>query len=121
MPLRENARIADIGLGYVGLPRAIEYRPDIRNTKVFDSVSELQSYSPHVYDPWADGDEVRSEFGLRLVGAPVKGGYDAIIVAVAHDEIQASGSEGVHALGRELHVTDAIGHVLSHNEVDGRL
>ena len=97
--------------------------PDIRNTKVIDIVTELQSYSSQVdvYDPWADSDEVQSEYGFRLVGAPVKGAYDAIIVAVAHDEIKALGSEGVHAFGREPHVTYDIKHVLSKDEVDGRL
>ena len=62
---------------------------DIRNSKVVDIVSELESYgikSIDIYDPYADAAEVRHEYNLETVSEP-KGKYDAIIVAVNHNEI----------------------------------
>lgn len=97
--------------------------PDVRNTKVFDLVRELQGYEADVdvFDPWADPAEVREQYGLDLVSAPAQGSYDAIVIAVAHDEIRKLGSAGVHAFGRDPHVVYDIKHLLSKDEADGRL
>ncbi len=60
---------------------------DIRNSKVADVVRELKSFSctVDVADPYADSEEVKHEYGYELV-TEMKGPYDAIIVAVNHDE-----------------------------------
>lgn len=59
---------------------------DIRNSKVADLVRELMAYSitVHVVDPHASPDEVTRD-GMTLVDAPATD-YDAVIVAVGHDE-----------------------------------
>jgi UDP-N-acetyl-D-galactosamine dehydrogenase len=61
--------------------------PDIRNTRVIDVIEELNSYNINIdiYDPWADSEEVQSEFGLELLES-INKSYHAIILAVAHDE-----------------------------------
>ena len=63
---------------------------DIRNSKVADVVKELQSFSCQVdvVDPHADHDEVKHEYGYELCSV-VAGPYDAVIVAVNHDEYAA--------------------------------
>lgn len=60
---------------------------DIRNSKVVDLVRELMSYSlnVHIVDPHASPNEVAHEFLLPLLDDP-SNNYDAVIVAVAHDE-----------------------------------
>lgn len=60
---------------------------DIRNSKVVDLVKELESFSVHVevMDAHADSDEVYASYGFELIGEPT-GKYDAIIVAVNHDD-----------------------------------
>jgi len=60
---------------------------DIRNSKVADVVKELQSFSCHVdvTDPHADSDQVKHEYGYELA-ADIQGPYDAIIVAVNHNQ-----------------------------------
>lgn len=60
---------------------------DIRNSKVMDVVDELLDFGVlvDVIDPKADADEVNQEYGIVLGKAP-KGIYDAVIVAVNHDE-----------------------------------
>ena len=64
--------------------------PDIRNSKVVDVVTELQSYGTKVdvYDPLADAGEVKDEYNLTLIQQPSKK-YDAIILAVNHKEFEA--------------------------------
>ena len=61
--------------------------PDIRNTRAIDVYEELKSYNVNldVYDPWADSNEVRAEFGFDLIENPNKK-YHAVILTVAHKE-----------------------------------
>jgi UDP-N-acetyl-D-glucosamine/UDP-N-acetyl-D-galactosamine dehydrogenase len=61
--------------------------PDIRNTRAIDVYQELQSYNVNVdvYDPWADSNEVKDEFGFDLVEKPNRK-YHAVILTVAHKE-----------------------------------
>jgi UDP-N-acetyl-D-galactosamine dehydrogenase len=58
---------------------------DIRNSKVADVITELQSFMVNVdcVDPYADPDEVEREYGYRLADE-IRGPYDAVIIAVAH-------------------------------------
>ncbi|MBC7507926.1 MAG: nucleotide sugar dehydrogenase [Ferruginibacter sp.] len=60
---------------------------DIRNSKVADVVKELQSFSlnVHVTDAHASSGELMHEYGFGLT-APIASNYDAIIVAVPHNE-----------------------------------
>jgi UDP-N-acetyl-D-glucosamine/UDP-N-acetyl-D-galactosamine dehydrogenase len=61
--------------------------PDIRNSRVVDVIRELQSFGTHVdiYDPHADDDEVKHEYGLSLVRSLDKK-YDAVVLTVSHKE-----------------------------------
>lgn len=64
--------------------------PDIRNSKVVDVIDELQKYNLNidVFDPWANAEEVKREFGLQLISdaEDLKSNYDAIVLAVSHAE-----------------------------------
>jgi len=62
---------------------------DIRNSKVVDVITELQSYSTHVdlYDPLAAPAEVAAEYKLSLIPKLNKK-YDAIVFAVNHNEFK---------------------------------
>jgi UDP-N-acetyl-D-galactosamine dehydrogenase len=97
--------------------------PDVRNTKVVDIVSELDSYgaSVDVHDPWCDADEAKAEYGLDLVAEPEKGAYDVVIIAVAHDEFRALGADGIKAFGKDTSVLYDIKYVLPPELVDDRL
>ena len=65
--------------------------PDIRNTKVVDIRHELLQYGLQVdtYDPWASSQEVEHEYGFSLIDTLDPAGYDAIVLAVAHDQFLA--------------------------------
>ena len=97
--------------------------PDIRNSKVFDVVRELDNYGAKVelYDPWADDRECRHEYGRGLVKSLQNGRYHVVVVAVAHREFRALGARGARRLCKKNHVLYDIKHVFPAADVDGRL
>ncbi len=61
---------------------------DIRNSRVVDLIDELKSYGIQkidVMDPYASVRELKEEYGLELTESN-DGPYDAIILAVNHDQ-----------------------------------
>ena len=62
--------------------------PDIRNSRVIDVIKELQEFGCDitVSDYWADKDEVTREYNLELQETPNYNDYDAVVLAVAHNE-----------------------------------
>jgi UDP-N-acetyl-D-galactosamine dehydrogenase len=97
--------------------------PDVRNSKVADVARELGKYGARVdvHDPWADAAEVLHEYGIRLTRRLKPGSYDAIVMAVAHDEFRKMGIARIRQLGRKGHVLYDIKYVFRADEVDGRL
>ena len=97
--------------------------PDIRNTKVVDIVDELKAYDIDVdiMDPCCDPLEAAQEYGLVVNKTADKEAYDAILVAVAHDEFKKMGINSVRALGRSEHVLYDLKYVFPKDDVDIRL
>ena len=64
---------------------------DVRNTKVIDIINEMKAYgcSVDVSDYWADRDEVRHEYDINLLGDYCADNYQAVIVAVGHQEYKS--------------------------------
>ncbi len=112
-----GARVLILGLTFK------ENCPDLRNTKVVDIVGELASYGMQVdvHDPWVDADEARDEYDLDLIDTPDQGAYDAVIIAVAHDQFRTLGVEGIHAFCKDTSVLYDIKYVLPADAVDDRL
>ncbi len=113
----EGAKILIMGLTFK------ENCPDLRNTRVVDMVKELHEYNAKVdvYDPWVNPDEAVHEYGIRPIEKPENGTYDAVILAVSHDEFKAMGTEAIRKLGKQNHVLYDIKYVLPACDVDGRL
>lgn len=59
---------------------------DIRNSKIIDTVKEIQSFNIKVdiEDPYADEHEVFEEYGLRLT-KNIANDYDAVLITVPHN------------------------------------
>ncbi len=97
--------------------------PDLRNTKVVDVVSELKEYNINVdvFDPWCSSEVAKREYGLNLSQHPKKGAYDAILLAVGHDEFKEMGAEAIKAFGKDTHVFYDLKYVFEKNVVDMRL
>ncbi|AUA56463.1 UDP-glucose 6-dehydrogenase tuaD [Achromobacter spanius] len=113
----QGARVLVMGLAFK------ENCPDLRNTRIVDIVSELRDYNVDVdvYDPWVDPDEAVHEYGLTPVAKLEEGKYDAVILAVAHNQFKAMGAEGIRKLGKPQHVLYDLKYVLSPAESDLRL
>jgi UDP-N-acetyl-D-galactosamine dehydrogenase len=118
----KDLKIAVIGLGYAGLPLAVEFgkrRPVIG----FDIVTELKAKNcaVDVYDPWVDEREVAREFGFSTVSELTEGHYDGIVIAVAHDEFKNMGADRIHSLGKASSVVYDLKYVLTQDQSDLRL
>ena len=75
-----------------------------------------------VFDPWVDAAEAQHEYGLIPIAAPQQGVYDAIVLAVGHDQFRALGGQGVRAFGKaDASVVYGVKYVLPRDAVDGRL
>jgi len=97
--------------------------PDLRNTRVVDIISELDTYHANVevYDPWVDPAEAWQEYNISPVSELEAGRYDAIILAVGHKQFTEMGADAIRALGREEHVLYDIKSALPKDSVDARL
>ncbi|WP_201523476.1 Vi polysaccharide biosynthesis UDP-N-acetylglucosamine C-6 dehydrogenase TviB [Aliarcobacter butzleri] len=64
--------------------------PDIRNSRVIDVIEELQEFGCNIdiFDPWADTKEVEHEYNLKLIKELNIAKYEAIVLAVAHNEFK---------------------------------
>jgi UDP-N-acetyl-D-galactosamine dehydrogenase len=98
--------------------------PDLRNTRVVDLLSEFQSYGVHVdiHDPWADPEEAMHEYGLSLIhNLPKSADYQALVLAVAHDQYRDMGIEALRLLGVKDAVVYDIKGLFGKDAVDARL
>ncbi|MDR8252362.1 Vi polysaccharide biosynthesis UDP-N-acetylglucosamine C-6 dehydrogenase TviB, partial [Acinetobacter baumannii] len=73
--------------------------PDIRNTKIVDFIKALKEYDLDldIYDPWVDDTEVQHEYGLAPIKELQQGLYDAIVIAVAHNQFKSMSAQEFHA------------------------
>jgi len=95
--------------------------PDIRNTKVVDIYRELCDFGLHVdiYDPWASAEEVKHEYEVDINSKLDKSkNYQAIVIAVAHDEFKEFDFEQYHKKGAVIFDVKAM---VDRKWVDGRL
>ncbi|RPD84076.1 Vi polysaccharide biosynthesis UDP-N-acetylglucosamine C-6 dehydrogenase TviB [Luteimonas sp. 100069] len=111
-----QARVLILGLAFK------ENCPDLRNTRVVDIIAALKGYSAQVdvCDPWVDVAEAWNEYGLGL-SVPGQGEYDAIVIAVGHNEFRALGASGIRAYGKPSAVLYDVKYVLPKEAADGRL
>ena len=119
---KKRIHVVDANILIMGLTFK-ENCPDLRNTRVVDLVKEFEGFNCNVdvCDPWVDKDEAVHEYNIKPIDKPVKGKYDAILLAVSHDEFKALTVEQIRAYGREAHVLYDIKYLLKANESDGRL
>ena len=95
--------------------------PDIRNTKVIDIFKEFSEFGTRVdiYDPWAIEEEVKHEYGVDIISELDENKkYQAVLLAVAHDEFQTFDFEKHFTAGAVVFDAKA---VVDRQWVDGRL
>jgi UDP-N-acetyl-D-galactosamine dehydrogenase len=94
--------------------------PDLRNSKVIDVIKEMIEFGIKVYviDPQANDDEVMHEYGIRMTKAFKEHFYNAVILAVSHNEFL---SFDIGKLLKENGVIYDVKAVLPKDLIDGRL
>jgi UDP-N-acetyl-D-galactosamine dehydrogenase len=113
----EGAKVLVMGLAFK------ENCPDLRNTRIVDVVAELEDYNCEVdvYDPWVDAVGAQQAYGVTPIKTPEPGGYDAIVLAVAHQQFKDMGASAIRALGKPGAVLYDLKYVLNPQESDLRL
>ena len=119
---KKRIHVVDANILIMGLTFK-ENCPDLRNTRVVDLVEEFEGFNCNVdvYDPWVDKDEAVHEYNIKPIDSPEQDKYDAILLAVAHDEFKALSVEQIKEFGKDNHVLYDIKYLLNTNESDGRL
>lgn len=112
-----NSKVLMLGITFK------ENCPDIRNSRAIDIINELKTYDIHVdvYDPWANKEEVKYEYGLDLLSDPScleKAGYDAIVLGVAHTAFLQL---NLNSLRKAISVLYDVKGILPKEKVDARL
>ncbi|MEM6707900.1 MAG: nucleotide sugar dehydrogenase [Pseudomonadota bacterium] len=97
--------------------------PDLRNTRVIDVIEEFSNYGIDVtvVDPWVNDEEARHEYRLQVHATAPATDYDAVVLAVAHDDFTTLGASGIKALCKDNHVIYDVKGVLPRNAVSARL
>ncbi|HEV8694693.1 MAG TPA: nucleotide sugar dehydrogenase [Lysobacter sp.] len=113
-----GSRILILGLAFK------ENCADLRNTRVVELAQRFREYHARVdiHDPWVDVDAAKREYGVELlVSEPQTNTYDAIVLAVAHDQFRQLGVEGVRRYGRDNALLYDIKSLFPREAVDARL
>ena len=112
-----GSRVLVLGLAFK------ENCPDLRNSRVIDVVTELVKYNAlvDVHDPLVDAENALDEYNIEMLAEPQPDMYDAVIIAVAHDQFRDSGAAGLRALCKADGILYDVKYLLPAAEVDGRL
>jgi UDP-N-acetyl-D-galactosamine dehydrogenase len=97
--------------------------PDLRNTKVVDIINEFFDYGIDVdiYDPWVNGEEAQLEYGLSLKTSLEDSSYDALVLAVSHNQFKELTVDDYKKLVKQPSVIFDVKNILPSSEVDGTL
>lgn len=112
-----GARILIMGVSFK------ENCPDVRNTKIIDIYNRLIEFGVvvDIIDPMVKAEEIKDEYDIELAPKPEEGAYDAIILAVNHNEFRDMGRDKITKLAKANHVLYDLKHVLEYQEDDIRL
>ena len=113
----KNANILIMGLAFK------ENCPDLRNTRVVDLVEKFISFECNVdvYDQWVNKIDAQKEYNILPIEFIQKGNYDAIVLAVAHEEFKKMSEKELRFAGKEKHILFDVKYMKKSEEVDGRL
>lgn len=94
--------------------------PDLRNSKIVDIYSTLEEYTHNitVFDPWADSDAVKREYGIDIINTAPSKKFDAVILGVAHTDFCGM---DIASLVKENGVIYDVKGILPREIIDGRL
>lgn len=117
--LKKGIQVLDSNILILGFTFK-ENCPDVRNTKVIDIYKTLKEYNVNVtiYDPWANPDIVRHEYGIEVTNLLPTDKFDTAILAVAHKSFEGL---DICSLLKERHVIFDVKGFCNREIIDGRL
>ena len=97
--------------------------PDYRNSKVLDMYNELTKLgvSVDVFDPWCSKKDLLTDHNIQLIDQIEKNNYQAIIIAVAHNEFKSIGIDKIKSYAKENHIIYDLKNIFDINDADLRL
>jgi len=97
--------------------------PDLRNTKVIDVYNELTDFNCQVdiFDPWVDPNDAIEEYQVDIIKTPKTNYYDAVIIAVPHDQFKEMGITKIKEFSKEPSVIFDLKYVFGKSDTDLRL
>jgi UDP-N-acetyl-D-glucosamine/UDP-N-acetyl-D-galactosamine dehydrogenase len=112
-----DARVLVLGLTFK------ENCPDLRNSRVVDIIGELRvaNADVQVFDPWADPAQAEEILGVRPIAELEPGSYDAVVLAVAHDQFKEFDAATIRGLGKPGAVVYDVKSAWPREVVDDRL
>lgn len=113
----EGAKVLVMGLTFK------ENCPDMRNTRVLDILNELKEFdiSVDVYDPWVESIDSDCQTEIQLIKQLVNNTYDAILLAVGHQQFKVMGASNIRSFGKDNHVLYDLKYLFDADETDLRL
>jgi len=119
---QDRIHIVDANILIMGLTFK-ENCPDLRNTRVTDIISNFSDLHANVdvFDPWVDADEANDEYGFRPIKEPLENHYDAIVLAVSHQQFIDMGVDAIRQFGKSDHVLFDVKYMFPADQTDGRL
>lgn len=120
--LKKRIHVANANILILGLTFK-ENCPDLRNTRITDIIDELASYGAtiEVHDPWADPGEAKRLYGVTMTETLPENHYDAVVLAVAHQEFETLNKKDFERICRQLSVIYDVKHTLASGIADGCL
>ena len=117
--LKKGIQVLDSNMLILGFTFK-ENCPDVRNTKVIDIYRTLKEYNVNVavYDPWANPEIVRHEYGIEVTNVLPADKFDTAILAVAHKAFEGL---DIYSLLKEKHVIFDVKGFCNKEIIDGRL
>jgi UDP-N-acetyl-D-glucosamine/UDP-N-acetyl-D-galactosamine dehydrogenase len=96
---------------------------DLRNSKVINLIKELEGINSNVdvYDPWVNKDEANINYEVNLIDELKSNTYDAIIIAVSHDDFLNLGINKIKSFGKDNHIVYDIKNLFYDKGIDGSL
>ena len=96
---------------------------DCRNSKIFElmGILEKSGCAIEVCDPWVSADAISIGGAVSYVKDPQQDNYDAIVLAVSHQQFREWGAKKIQSFGRQTSVVYDLKHVLAPSESDIRL
>ena len=96
---------------------------ETQDSIISNYMAELRDCHAQVdaYDPWVDAAQCQAECGIKPIGQPEPGHYDAVLIAVAHRQFRELGADGIRALLKPGGIVFDVKYLLPREAAEARL